>query len=198
MIRFRNRDILTVPKWYIFQAVAETLLQNVYHVDGSHDAVVVDIGASIGDFMLIASRPKDVRVYSFDPDPVTFQYLQRNIAANGREMVRTFNRPANEKSLEEIFQTYGESEIDLLKIDCEGYEYTLLPNCPSHVLSKVRRISMEIHPIKGHDKKELVEVLKGAGFTINYVKEFGQGPYIYAWRDGSWADAEPSRTSHAR
>jgi tRNA G37 N-methylase Trm5 len=145
--------------------------------------VVVDIGASIGDFLLTASRFEDARVYAFDPDPITFQYLKLNIAANGRGRVLAFNRAANEKSLEEIFQTYGESKVDLLKIDCEGYEYSLLSNCSRHTLSKVRRISMEIHPVKGHSKEELEEILQEAGFTTSYVKEFGQGPYIYAWRE---------------
>ena len=182
-IRFRNRDVLIVPKWYIFEGVAETLLQNVYHFDESLDNVVVDIGASIGDFTLFASRPKNVRVYSYDPDQTTFPYLQQNVAANRRATVRMFNRPASADSLQEIFQLYGEAEVDLLKIDCEGCEYELLFKCPSTLLSRVRKISMEIHPVKGRSKEELVRLLQGAGFSTSQAKEFGQGPYIYAWRD---------------
>jgi len=47
--------------------------------------VVVDIGANVGYYTLIASRlvGDEGRVYAFEPDPVAFSFLEKNVALNG-------------------------------------------------------------------------------------------------------------------
>lgn len=46
---------------------------------------MVDLGANIGYYTLLASRlvGRSGRVYAFEPDPENHQYLLRNIVANG-------------------------------------------------------------------------------------------------------------------
>jgi FkbM family methyltransferase len=46
---------------------------------------VVDVGANIGWYTVIASRlvGENGRVIAFEPDPVNFRYLKRNVEANG-------------------------------------------------------------------------------------------------------------------
>src|SRR5467141_3332689 len=47
-VLLRNGEILTVPRTYIFEAIAETLLLNVYDFQNiPPGAIVVDIGASV-------------------------------------------------------------------------------------------------------------------------------------------------------
>ena len=53
---------------------------------------VLDAGANVGYYTLIASRRVGPhgRVYAFEPDPLNFSYLTRNIAANSCANVRAF------------------------------------------------------------------------------------------------------------
>jgi len=48
------------------------------------DMVVMDVGAHVGQYTLIASRlvGDGGQVHSFEPDPVTFDWLQSNVQAN--------------------------------------------------------------------------------------------------------------------
>lgn len=47
-------------------------------------SVVIDIGANLGAFLLWANeRAGEIRGVAFEPDPVAFSFLQRNLAANG-------------------------------------------------------------------------------------------------------------------
>lgn len=56
--------------------------------------VVVDIGANIGYFTLLASRivGEQGRVYAFEPAPQNFALLSKNLAANGYRNVRAFRK----------------------------------------------------------------------------------------------------------
>ena len=55
------------------------------------DDVVIDIGANIGWYSLLAARlagDKHVTVIGFEPDPVNFSLLEQNVAGNGAATVR--------------------------------------------------------------------------------------------------------------
>lgn len=53
------------------------------------------------------------------------------------------HRPIEKVTLEEVMRKHGKSEIDLLKLDCEGSEYSILGNTPS--FSKIRYVVGEYH-----------------------------------------------------
>jgi len=184
-MEFQNGSILLVPKDYLYEPIAETLLLNVYQLPNDLlDGVIVDVGASIGDFVLFASsKAKRARIYAFEPNFDTFRYLQANVISNQISNVYAFNIFANGYTFRSILiNGYGETVIDFLKIDCEGCEYDLLLNCPDEVLSGVRRISMEIHTVQGHTKAELIKLLKRAGFQIKQIAKLHYGHYLYASR----------------
>ena len=59
------------------------------------DAVVIDVGANIGYYSLLAAQA-GATVYAFEPEPHNFDLLQRNVALNGFE-VRAFQVGAADK-----------------------------------------------------------------------------------------------------
>ena len=56
--------------------------------------------------------------------------------------------------------------IDLLKIDCEGFEYSILKSFDPQLAKRVRQISMEVHKIDGHDEAEIGSLLRNLGFRV--------------------------------
>lgn len=53
--------------------------------------VFLDIGANIGVFSVCLGSQPEVEVLSFEPEPVNFRRLRRNIASNPGSRVRPFN-----------------------------------------------------------------------------------------------------------
>lgn len=74
--------------------------------------VVVDIGANIGYYTLLASKNVGVhgRVYAFEPDPTNFSLLQKNVALNNCENVTLVNKAVAARS--ETLKLYL-SEVNL-------------------------------------------------------------------------------------
>lgn len=74
----------------IFKDIYEN---HVYTPDGfmiNENDVVFDIGANVGVFSLYASTKKGTKVYSFEPHPINFELLSKNIAINSRDNINAF------------------------------------------------------------------------------------------------------------
>lgn len=71
-------------------------------------------------------------------------------------------------SLSLLLAEFNITEVDLLKIDCEGGEYDILLTTPSKVFSAVKNIVFEYHEIDGFQQKlEAVrERLSAEGFLL--------------------------------
>lgn len=48
-------------------------------------------------------------------------------------------------TLPEIFDKHNLTQCNLLKIDCEGSEYSILYNCPENYLHRIVQMSIEVH-----------------------------------------------------
>lgn len=179
-IRFRNHDVLLAPRDYIFEAIAGTLLVNSYRFRGSQ-SVVVDVGASIGDFALLASKGNGNRVYAFEKDSGYARYLRDNMNRNRRRYVRISNEAANRYTLKTVIDSH-EDKIDFLKVDCEGCEYDLLLNCSPEVLAKVKSIALEVHERPPYSKEALSDCLRASGFQVSETQTFMHGHRMYARR----------------
>lgn len=66
---------------------------------------VIDVGASIGYYTLLASRLVGAlgRVYALEPDPEAYGYLRRNVASNNCNNVVTMNMAIWDRSAEASF-----------------------------------------------------------------------------------------------
>jgi len=76
------------------QKVKEIFLENISNGD-----VVIDIGANIGDYTLIASKKvgSSGKVLAFEPLPETFSILKRNLQLNEVEHCLSFQKAVGEK-----------------------------------------------------------------------------------------------------
>ena len=102
-----------------------------------------------------------------------------NIHGNDEERVQA-------TTLENVFSDYEVAKIDLLKLDCEGAEYNILYNTPSHLFKKINCISIETHP--GPDKKENKEALEKFLAGEGYITKTRQQEFIWAYKQPStWA-----------
>ena len=175
---------------------SNSYLQCGYNI--SPDDLVIDIGAQIGTFSVLAAL-QGANVLAFEPHPENYQLLLKNIALNnvankvttyekailptaGKEKLwihpentgahtihnldhfkkGTFTKFINISSITLNSILKDVKKCDLLKLDCEGDEYSILQNSD---LSKVSKISMEWH---GKHKLvfDLIRKLTKEGFVI--------------------------------
>lgn len=158
---------------------------------------VIDIGGNIGVLAIRAALSVGVegQVYSVEPHPRIYQYLLNNIKLNKLENVKTFNYAMGESSEDSIIFSQKsddsqnqvmksgqgisipmkklddlpiqESEINLLKIDVEGYEKFVLEGA-CQLLSRIQCIyfeSWEYHFAKfGYHTSDAIKFLTDKGF----------------------------------
>ncbi|HLH03651.1 MAG TPA: FkbM family methyltransferase [Bryobacteraceae bacterium] len=177
----------------------QVFFRNVYPVYPD-DRIIVDAGANIGSFSLYAlENAPSCRLISIEPAPDTFARLRGLIEAHhlesrctlyqaalgdrdGETCIRLapgsqFRRtgadghPVPMYRLESLLP--ADTEIDFLKLDIEGGEYTVLRSTPPQVLRRFRRIVMEYHPAE--PARNAIEPLLSAGFRILRQQDDGNG-----------------------
>lgn len=135
---------------------------------------VVDIGAHIGSFALLASA-QGARMIACEPSPENFKMLSENILRNHTENITTLQQCVAGASgtrklfldtqnaarnglygaghfvsvpaitLTELFRQHDVTQCDFLKIDCEGAEYEIMESTPPETLARIQKIAMEYH-----------------------------------------------------
>jgi FkbM family methyltransferase len=84
---------------------------------------------------------------------------------NGTTKAKT--ETARLMTLPQLMRDCGLDRIDLLKMDCEGSEWDILPAALS-VLPQIRQICLEIHPGRGWTAERLAEWLRACGYEVSY------------------------------
>lgn len=180
-------------------SVNETAFHDPYlrskYINLAPDAIVVDVGANIGDFAVRAASlcPRG-RVIAVEPMPVYGNMIDtqaalnelRNITwlpaalsgENGATSVGAIgsayavhdasDHVVRTITLERLVDEFGLTRIDLLKLDCEGAEWQILP-AADPVLPLVRQIAMEYHCLHGWTPERLAEWLHARGFEVQYT-----------------------------
>jgi len=134
----------------------------------SGPCVFLDVGANFGYYSLRLAHQAGClfHAYAFEPNPPSFERLQRNISLNSSANVKAFRmglsdrpgslsieaHPANSgaarlveragdipvSTLDDFVESHGLTRVDLIKIDVEGYE--------ERVLAGGRRTFGRFHP----------------------------------------------------
>jgi FkbM family methyltransferase len=179
--------------------IHEILIEDQYHIKQliKPGDTVVDIGAHIGVFSLLASGSAR-KVYAFEPVPGNFQLFSQNVALNKIPNISLFNKAVLGENrevkvylsdwntgahsifghhcsyveiqgitLKDIFENQDIERINLLKLDCEGAEYDIILKTPKEYMRKIDRIILEQH-ITTETKKEFHE-----GILVDYLRKNG-------------------------
>lgn len=174
----------------------ETCFDKVYFndlIEPQDGWTILDVGSAFGDFALfVGHRFPNSRVFAVEPNQEFFERLEAGIRRNQLDNIRAINvavggasnfpaknqlypgsiriKDASYVSLEQLLEAIG-GTCDLLKIDCEGAEYSMLLESSARTLSKIRYISMEYHDFgKSSAQDNLVKYLKSQNFKVIETK----------------------------
>jgi FkbM family methyltransferase len=173
-----------------------------------HGDIVVDIGANIGAFAMLAAS-RGARVRSYEPHPDSFAHMERNTAkwrvechraavtTEHADTVQLYLGPRDTrntllgkdaKSARELDEQVEvpaiplaevlRDPVDLLKLDVEGGEFDLLWAEP-HLLRRAKRIIAEVHTVFG-DEDALLAHVQAAGFDARLKRPISEDadPYV--------------------
>lgn len=161
-----------VEKAYWFKSTSENL-------------VIIDCGSNIGMSLLFFSRNfPNARIIGYEADPEIAKLCGTNLIKNNVHNCKLYNSAVWIDSLGVNFSVEGadggsvsgvsnvsvvssirlrevldgELNVDLLKMDIEGAEHSVLMDC-ADVLHKVNNLFVEFHSIKG-ESQNLGDILK--------------------------------------
>ena len=152
------------------------------------------------------------KIFSYEPIKDNFECLISNLKLNQLEHVLPFNLAVssdsskldiflnddesghsifskkNKKisvdsiSLKEIFDQNEIKICKLLKLDCEGSEYSIIEALPSEYFERIDNIVIEYHlaDSKPEYSKKLINKIKNAGFTIETKPHYNDMGFLIA------------------
>jgi len=181
-LRMRLGYVLEFPREYTYQAIAEVTILNVYNLEPCPGQVIVDIGASIGDFSAFAAKLGAGQVFAFEPDVKAYGGLVRNVQANRFSIVTARNAAADGSTIPQVLSSATDNFVDFLKIDCEGCEMGVLLGADAESLARVGSIHMETHAwVPGYSLDRIIDRLQQSGFEV--IESTGRKPhYLHATR----------------
>ena len=151
---------------------------------------------------------RNSEIIAFEPDKQIFSLLQKNINSFNLNNVTLINKGLWDKETTLNFNTEGadagrvsvvndgngtntidviklssflDKPIDLLKIDIEGSELTVLKECKDQ-LTKVQNIFIEYHSFLGQEQtlEQILKILREAGFRyyIHAPSLYSKNPFM--------------------
>ena len=154
-----------------FSILREVFIDGKYSFLDVQGRDVVDIGTYIGDTAIYFALNGARHVYAFEPDPIMYKLAKKNIAANGLgakitlSPKRVVSGKASKQSisLEEMVHAY-KLDSAVLKIDCEGHEYSILLGAKTQALQSFGQLQVECH--MGY--LNLEKRFKALGFKVTH------------------------------
>ncbi|MBD3250312.1 MAG: FkbM family methyltransferase [Candidatus Pacebacteria bacterium] len=167
-----------------YWTLKEVVIDDVYRIRKTIKSgqTVIDIGASVGDFSIMAYKQGARRVLSYECDPDRISLFEKNLKlhqARTQDQLRHRTPTQSQvlpielhksaaSSLDQIFEENQLTSCDLLKIDCEGCEYQVLSEAKESI-SRVSQIAMECHLFNREMRQkyqDMISFLKNSGFEL--------------------------------
>jgi FkbM family methyltransferase len=124
-----------------------------------------DVGANIGSYTILASGICRAHTRAFEPDPITFAALARNIAVNGLEALVTLRECALGATEGKIRFTLGLDTMNRVVTDAVGPSRMVLLDTLDHALDGEWPSLIKLD-VEGFES----EVLRGAAKTLSCSK----------------------------
>jgi hypothetical protein len=186
LLEFRYGDHrISYPEKY-YQFLKEVYIFDIYRVNLlKENDLVLDLGASIGDFSILASNKvgKNGKIIAVEPNIDDYELLKMNIKKNDCQNVIPLNLGVGSqmcekeitfwgttfkctiKTLESILKEVNVNErINFIKMDIEGFEVEVIRNS-INIVKEADAISMECHSTK----KEVDQILLPHGFEYKPI-----------------------------
>jgi FkbM family methyltransferase len=192
-------------------AIVEVFRNAEYDVpiDWSSLTLILDVGAHVGAFLCwTAQLSRNARILAFEPEPLNFADLERNVKLNGIQERVTLHNAAvasedgnrllsvpRERNLATIALPIASAAVvsvptvdldgylqecpetvSLLKMDCEGAEWEIVPSLTDEAWEKIDRVLLECHSLNRHRIADMHEMLAEAGFKHRTVTKEAVGP----------------------
>jgi FkbM family methyltransferase len=176
------------------------------------DPVIFCCGANIGlEIFFFKKRFPECRIKAFEADPKIAAVLAKNVAGNKLSNVEVVQAaawdeegkiqfapdgalggkagtgPEQVPSVRLAYHLNEEPHIDLLLIDIEGAEITVLKDC-KEMLSKVDSLFVEWHSPEKEKQNlgELLALLTDAGFRYRLNNKLPEAPFIHHLIEGGF------------
>jgi len=162
----------------IFSNKETRMYERIFRVE--ENDIVVDIGATIGDFTFSILERNPKHCYVVEPLSIFFETLQKNLYGHPVSFVKA--AISSEKNLEIVWDGRSENcktltfdefiqenqikKIDFLKVDCEGGEYDVFSQKNIEYLKSIPKIIVEVH-LRSKINKEKFRL-----FRDNTLKNF--------------------------
>jgi len=201
-----GKEIELVDAHTFLSGVREILERGIYEFETSSDTpYIIDCGANIGLSVVYFARTfRNAEIVAFEPDPVVFECLKRNVQSFGLGNVKLYQAAVWDENTEMDFQVEGaysgripmpgdveniikvkgkrlrdflDRKVDFLKMDIEGAEYRVIQDCGDS-LDNVNNIFVEYHSHEEEPQKlhELLRILYDRGFRY-HVHEAWTSPH---------------------
>lgn len=201
-IKLFGRDFTVTDSASFLSTYSEIFKSEIYRFScTSHNPYIIDAGANIGlSIIYFKQRFPNAEIVAFEPDPETYEVLCNNVDSfelskiklvqkalwNTETTLHFFaegadgGRLAIDSDKEQIIEVetiqlrqFLNRKVDLLKIDIEGAETTVLENC-TDLLVNTERIFVEFHSFseKEQELDRLLAILSEAGFRY-YITKIG-------------------------
>jgi FkbM family methyltransferase len=171
----------------------------------SSKPAIIDCGANMGLSVLYFSKKyPNAQITAFEPDESVLPFLEKNIGSQKMNNVKLHKKAVWKEETELKFYTDNglggrigkeyenqtpkvikslrlrdfldtHNPIDMLKIDIEGSEYTVLQDCED-VLFNVNHIFIEYHSICDEEQhlEDILNIVKRQGFRYHLKESFSR------------------------
>lgn len=193
---YKNKKIHLAGKDAPYLAI-EVFRHECYSLLNCKDKIVVDIGACIGDSAIYFSLNGAKQVFALEPFPLNFKWMKYNIECNDIKGIEPLNLGCGrDVGVINIYENFESSELSslsnhqsgaevkivnlewickhllkgekaVLKLDCEGWENSILGHVDNSILHHFDEIILEYH----YGYKNLIWKLQSAGFKTTRISK---------------------------